>query len=707
MDKSWMYERNKLSPKFLKGVQSFIQMASNYMAEKNMDKCLCPCANCINANGHVSLNFVESHLYKYGMAGSYTIWIHHGEVDPYSQNQPNPSSANVDIDDDDDDYEDDDEIVEMIHTQIESRRLDSQGEGMDTGRDDKGEVDFGEFAELLSEAKEELYPGCTDFSSLTFLIKLMHIKVLNHMSNKCFEMLLQLLKLAFPKTNRIPKSYYDAKKMLRDLGLGYESIHACKNDCALFWKEHSERVDCPVCHESRYKIDDGKGKKIPHKILRYFPLKPRLQRLFSSKHTAKDMRWHKDKYDQKEGVLKHPADGEAWKDFDNRYPSFAQDPRNVRIGLATDGFNPFGNMSNSYSMWPVILIPYNLPPWKCMKEPFFMMSLLIPGPQAPGRDIDVYLRPLIDELKELWDTGVETYDASSEKSFRMHAAVLWTINDFPAYANLSGWSTKGYLACPVCNEDAPSIKLRSKICYMGHRRYLSPDHKWRQSYLHNGKHDYRSPPKKFTGDELLSQMNNIRNTNPGKHPDIYDKNRKRCPDELNWVKKSIFYELPYWKDHLIRHKLDVMHIEKNICDNIVGTLMNIEGKKKDTMKAHLDLEDMNIKKELHLKRVGNKFIKRPACYTLSPYQRRDFSKFLKSVKFPDGYAANISRSVNVNEGKISGLKSHDCHVLLQRLLPVGIRPYLKKDLCTPLIELCNFFHDLCAKTLTVAHLDEL
>ncbi|XP_026380826.1 uncharacterized protein LOC113275507 [Papaver somniferum] len=412
------------------------------------------------------------------------------------------------------------------------------------------------------------------------------------------------------------------------------------------------------------------------------------------------------KYDQKEGVLKHPADGEAWKDFDNRYPSFAQDPRNVRIGLATDGFNPFGNMSNSYSMWPVILIPYNLPPWKCMKEPFFMMSLLIPGPQAPGRDIDVYLRPLIDELKELWDTGVETYDASSEKSFRMHAAVLWTINDFPAYANLSGWSTKGYLACPVCNEDAPSIKLRSKICYMGHRRYLSPDHKWRRSNLHNGKHDYRSPPKKFTGDELLSQMNNIK-TNPGKHPDIYDKNRKRCPDELNWVKKSIFYELPYWKDHLIRHKLDVMHIEKNICDNIVGTLMNIEGKTKDTMKARLDLEDMNIKKELHLKRVGNKFIKRPACYTLSPDQRRDFCKFLKSVKFPDGYAANISRSVNVNEGKISGLKSHDCHVLLQRLLPVGIRPYLKKDLCTPLIELCNFFHDLCAKTLTVAHLDEL
>ena len=66
------------------------------------------------------------------------------------------------------------------------------------------------------------------------------------------------------------------------------------------------------------------------------------------------------------------------------------------MGIATDGFNSFGNMHNSYRMWPVILVPYNLPPWKCMKYPFMMMSLLILGPKAPGRDIDVYVRPLID-----------------------------------------------------------------------------------------------------------------------------------------------------------------------------------------------------------------------------------------------------------------------------------------------------------------------
>ena len=72
-----------------------------------------------------------------------------------------------------------------------------------------------------------------------------------------------------------------------------------------------------------------------------------------------------------------------------------------RLDLALDEFNPFGNMSTTYSMWPVVLVLYNLLPWKCMKESNFFMSLLILGPKSPGKEIDIYLKPLIDELKEL------------------------------------------------------------------------------------------------------------------------------------------------------------------------------------------------------------------------------------------------------------------------------------------------------------------
>ena len=74
-------------------------------------------------------------------------------------------------------------------------------------------------------------------------------------------------------------------------------------------------------------------------------------------------------------------------------------------------------MNNSYSMRPVILIPYNLSPWLVMKEPYFMLSLLIPGLHQLRNEIDIYLKPLVDELKELWEEGVETYDAYNKEHF--------------------------------------------------------------------------------------------------------------------------------------------------------------------------------------------------------------------------------------------------------------------------------------------------
>ena len=123
-------------------------------------------------------------------------------------------------------------------------------------------------------------------------------------------------------------------------------------------------------------------------------------------------------------LLRHLADSEAWKSFDSKYIEFSSEPCNVRLGLVSDGFNPYGNMSSTHSTWPVILISYNLLPWMCMKRSFFMLSLLIPSPISPENDIDVYLQPLVEELKELWDVVVKTFDVSFKKSFQMHAALM-------------------------------------------------------------------------------------------------------------------------------------------------------------------------------------------------------------------------------------------------------------------------------------------
>ncbi|CAL2229527.1 unnamed protein product [Prunus armeniaca] len=199
------------------------------------------------------------------------------------------------------------------------------------------------------------------------------------------------------------------------------------------------------------------------------------------------------------------ADSPSWKLLDDKWPEFGNEPRNLRLALSSDGFNPHSSLSSRYSCWPVILVTYNLPPWLCMKRKFMMLTLLISGPKQPGNDIDVDLEPLIDDLKSLWDG------------------------------------------------------IRGVVC---------------------------------------------------------------------WKKKSIFFDLEYWKYLPVRHVLDVMHIEKNVCDSII------------------DL-------------------------------------------------------------RLLGLKSHDCHTLMQQLLPVAIRSVLEKPARYAITRLCFFFNAICAKTVDVSKLDKL
>ncbi|KAL6129220.1 hypothetical protein ACLB2K_072573 [Fragaria x ananassa] len=121
--------------------------------------------------------------------------------------------------------------------------------------------------------------------------------------------------------------------------------------------------------------------------------------MFQSPTTAKSLTWHGDR--KKDGMMRHPADSPTWKLVDTQWPEFGKEPRNLRLALSSDGFNPYAALSSKYSCWAVILVTYSLPPWLCMKRKFMMLSLLISGPKQPGKDIDVYLQPLIDDLKLL------------------------------------------------------------------------------------------------------------------------------------------------------------------------------------------------------------------------------------------------------------------------------------------------------------------
>ncbi|XP_065623713.1 uncharacterized protein LOC136065019 [Quercus suber] len=627
MDKSWMTmgktPDGRLSHPYIEEVNAFINFAR--VVVDLSGNIIRPCIHCGNCYRQ-SLNTVHIHLPHRGIMQSYINWYNHGEPHVLNENIHDNKMSDGDHMDG---------IDALVGDRI-------KGEPRNATEDEE----VRHFDKLEEDAKRELYPGCTDYSILKFVIEMLNVKVMTNLSNKGLDMMLELLTKVLPKGNLVPRSTYEAKKILRDLGMSYEHIDACKNDCALFWKENINLDKCPVCEVPRYKDTRAQGKMIPHKVLRYFPLTPRLRRLYMSSQRAKDMRWYIDKRVD-DGIMRHPADSEEWKEFDLQHPNFALKPRNVRLGLATDGFNPFGNMNNNYSMWPVILIPYNLPPWLVMKEPYFMLSLLILSPHQPGNEIDIYLKPLVDELKELWEEGVETYDAYNKEHFQMRATLLWTIHDYLGFGNVSGWRTKGYHSCYTCNDEPYSEALESKIGFINHRAYLPMEHHWRHSRLHNGLSEKRKRSLELQVGKIQEQLDRMPNIILGKHPS----NKKRqLIGEPNWSKVSILYKLPYWKNKKLKHNIDVMHVEKNISESTYGTLLGIDGRNKDTDKAWISLQNMNFRHTLHLKQCPDGSYDKPrAFFSLSPNERDGFYDFLKSVKYLDGYAANISRILKRSE----------------------------------------------------------
>jgi len=149
-----------------------------------------------------------------------------------------------------------------------------------------------------------------------------------------------------------------------------------------------------------------------------------------------------------------------------------------------------------------------------------------------------------------------------------------------------------------------------------------------------------------------------------------------------------------------------MHVEKNVFDNLIGTLLNINGKTEDGLNAHLDLIEMNIRGELAPIEMGKRTYLPPACYTMSKDEKISFCQCLKGVKVLQGHSSNVKSLVSMQDLKLIGLKSHDCHILMQQLLEVicGILP---KNVRHTITHLCSFFSSICCKVIDPSKLDEL
>ncbi|XP_010513121.1 PREDICTED: uncharacterized protein LOC104789069 [Camelina sativa] len=604
MDKTWVH-LNRTDPGYEKGAWDFVRSVAAGLGDNSI--IICPCIDCRNVYRHSAADVVD-HLVTRGMDWSYKSrddWFHHGEVKSRTECRKNTSQWN-------------EEILGLFKAaEFMDEELVSHGDLIDVDEGDDKVED--EFLAKLADAEAPLYPGCTNYNKLSAIVSLFRLKTQSGWSDKSFDSLLETLKQMLPKDNVLHTSLYEVKKFFKSFDMGYEKIHACVNDCCLFRNQYEELDSCPKCKSSRWKINKRTGevkKGTPQKVLRYFPIIPRLKRMFRSEDTAKDLRWH---FNNKstDGKMRHPVDSVTWDQMNEKYPSFAAEERNIRLGLSTDGFNPFNMKNVNYSAWPVLLVNYNMPPDKCMKEENIMLTLLIPGPTQPGNNIDVYLEPLIEDLNHLWEKG----------------------EDFPVYGNLAGCKVKGIMGCPVCGKHTDINGRKRKM----------QDRVGSASYIDDESSESEEEEEQVDEEELS-----------------------------RWKKRSIFFKLEYWKEMLVMHNLDVMHVERNVAASLVSTMLH-SAKSKDGVNARKDMQLLGIRKDLHPQARGKRTYLPPGPWSLSKTEKKVFCKRLSDFRGPDGYCSNISRCVKIEDCTVKGL------------LPKGVRIAIGR--------LCAFFNKLCQRVI--------
>ncbi|XP_031108741.1 uncharacterized protein LOC116013235 [Ipomoea triloba] len=345
---------------------NFVQIAEEYASKIGEKYIVCSCCDCRNLKKFRGIDEIKSHLIRRGFKEGYDSWIWHGENVPFS-------TDDVELD-----VEKDKRKEDTVTTDEDNDRLD------ELMRDMQGDLNElpQEFETFFENSGKPLFSGCSKFTKLSSMLKLYNLKANNRWSDKSFtellkllkdmlpddKELLKLLKDMLPDDNELPCSTYEAKKMLCPLpcstyeakkmlcplsmdiyeakkmlcplsmdideakkmlcplSMDIERIHACPNDCILYWKQYKDLHVCPKCGASRYKrkgYDDAceKKKGAPAKVLWYLPVIPRFKRLFANPNDANNLQWHA--VGRKEdGKLRHPSDSPQWKNINMKFPEF-------------------------------------------------------------------------------------------------------------------------------------------------------------------------------------------------------------------------------------------------------------------------------------------------------------------------------------------------------------------------------------------------
>jgi hypothetical protein len=226
---------------------------------------------------------------------------------------------------------------------------------------------------------------------------------------------------------------------------------------------------------------------------------------------------------------------------------------------------------------------------------------------------------------------------------------------------------------------------------------------WQSSYLKKkkGKHfnckaDHRGKPKEHTGADVFNMVKDIEvifGKVHGGQSVLHDADGHTPM----WKKKSIFWELEFWKFLEVRSAIDVMHVTKNLCVNLLGFL-GVYGKKKDTKEARQDQQRVKDPEDRHPERFQGR-----ASYALTKEEKITFFECLNSIKVPSDFSSNIKEIINMAEKKFQNLRSHDCRVIMTQLLSVALRGLLPKKIRVAIVKLCAFLNAISQKVIKIYH----
>jgi hypothetical protein len=259
-ERKWMYDgwrKNRVhSREWVDKTNNFIEYAFSL---SNTGIVRCPCSKCRNSLSHDKKK-VSIHICRFGYMPGYEVWVHHGgEV-------PKNKSVAEDV------ITDEDRMDEMLNAICPEFEADFE---------DPPTPEVQKFFKLL-KASEELVHEHTTMSVLSFVTRLMAIKSKFAFSNNCYKELLKLFSDVLPANHKVPRDMYQSKKLLSSLGMDYEKIHVCQDNCMLFWNEHINEKKCLKCGKSRFveAINVNAEEvmtEIAYKQLRYMLLKPRFK----------------------------------------------------------------------------------------------------------------------------------------------------------------------------------------------------------------------------------------------------------------------------------------------------------------------------------------------------------------------------------------------------------------------------------------------